>query len=73
MGLPAVITTDQGKEFRNKLNLQLTEKFGIKHQLTTAYHPQANSLEERYNQTLVNLLPNLLKTSVKHGMRMLVK
>ena len=56
MGLPAVITTDQGKEFRNKLNLQLTEKFGIKHQLTTAYHPQANSLDERYNQTLVNSL-----------------
>ena len=56
MGLPAVITTDQGKEFRNKLNQELTEKFGIKHQLITAYHPQANGLDERYNQTLANSL-----------------
>ena len=56
MGLPSVITTDQGSEFRNKLNQQLTERFGIKHRLTTAYHPQANGLDERYNQTLVNSL-----------------
>ena len=56
MGLPAVITTGQGKEFRNKLNQELTEKFGIKHQLTTAYHPQANGLAERCNQTSVNSL-----------------
>ena len=53
---PAVITTDQDKEFRNKLNQELTEKFGIKHQLTIAYHPQANGLDEHYNQTLVNSL-----------------
>ena len=36
----SVITTDQGKEFRNELNKQLTDSFGIKHRLTTAYHPQ---------------------------------
>ena len=56
MGLPAVITTDQGKEFRNLLNAELMRVFGIKHRLTTCYHPQANGLDERYNQTLVNAL-----------------
>ena len=40
MGIPSVITTDQGKEFRNELNKQLTDSFGIKHRLTTAYHTQ---------------------------------
>ena len=30
--------------------------FGIQHRLTTAYHPQANGLDERLNQTLVNSL-----------------
>ena len=56
LGLPAVITTDQGSEFRNQLNAELTTTFGIKHRLTTAYHPQANGLDERYNQTLINSL-----------------
>ena len=56
MGLPSVITTDQGKEFHNQLNSHLTEVFRIKHKMTTPYHPQANGLDERYNQTLVNAL-----------------
>ena len=40
MGIPRVITTDQGSEFRNKLNEELNGVLGIKHQLTTAYHAQ---------------------------------
>ena len=54
MGLPAVIITDQGQEFHNEVNRHLMTTFGIKHRLTTPYHPQANGLDERYNQTLVN-------------------
>ena len=56
MGLPSVITTDQGKEFPNLLNAELMTVFGIKHRLTTCYHPQSNGLDERFNQTLVNAL-----------------
>ena len=56
MGLPAVITSDQGREFHNALNKQLMTEFGIDHQLTTAYHPQANGLDKRFNQILVNCL-----------------
>lgn len=56
MGIPSVITTDQGTEFRNKLNDELTSILGIKHRLTTAYHPQANGLDERYNQTLTHMI-----------------
>ena len=56
MGIPSVITTDQGKEFRNQVNTELMNVFRIQHRLTTAYHPQANGLDERLNQTLVNSL-----------------
>ena len=56
MGLPSVITTDQGKEFHNRLDTELMETFNIDHRLTTPYHPQANGLDERYNQTLCNSL-----------------
>ena len=54
MGIPAVITTDQGREFHNELNKVLMGTFGIEHRLTTPYHPQANGLDERLNQTLMN-------------------
>ena len=40
MGLPKLLTTDQGTEFRNKLLNKLMEKLGIKHIFATAYHPQ---------------------------------
>ena len=54
MGIPSVLTTDQGKEFHNQINRILMESFQIDHRLTTAYHPQANGLDERFNQTLTN-------------------
>ena len=54
MGLPSVMTTDQGREFRNQLNNYIMDTFGIRHRMTTPYHPQANGLDERYNQTLIN-------------------
>ena len=56
MGLPSVIITDQGSVFHNQFNAELTSVFGIKNRMTTPYHPQANGLDERYNQTLVNSL-----------------
>lgn len=56
MGVPSVLTTDQGKEFHNEINRLLMESFQIDHRLTTAYHPQANGLDERFNQTLCNAI-----------------
>ena len=61
VGLPSVLTTDQGKEFNNKMNKQLMVVFNINHRLTTAYHPQANGLDERFNQTLSNSLAKFVQ------------
>ena len=38
--LPKVITSDQGKEINNELNVELARRLGIEHRLTTRYHPQ---------------------------------
>ena len=42
MGIPKILTTDQGREFKNALNDELMKSLNIKHLLTKAYHPQVH-------------------------------
>ena len=42
MGIPKILTTDQGREFKNALNDELMKSLNIKHLLTTAYNPQVH-------------------------------
>jgi transposase InsO family protein len=51
-GKPAKIISDRGTEFINKLSAIFGEKLGIQQIRTSAYHPQANGLTERTNQTI---------------------
>lgn len=51
-GVPAFITTDQGRQFESALFRELCQAMGTKHLRTTAYHPQANGLVERWHRTL---------------------
>jgi hypothetical protein len=44
MGLPRLITTDQGREFNNLLNKEFMKKLNIKHNVATPYHPQVTVL-----------------------------
>lgn len=50
--MPEKITSDQDKLFTLKFWTTLTKLMGIDHQLTIAYHPQANRQTERTNQTI---------------------
>lgn len=56
MGICQVVTSDQGSEFNNTLNQELMALLNIDYRLTTPYHPQANGLVERYNQTIQTML-----------------
>lgn len=51
-GVPATITTDQGRQFESNLYRKLTEVLGTDRIRTTAYHPQANGMIERWHRTL---------------------
>lgn len=51
-GIPARITTDQGRQFESHLFTELSRMLGIDHLRTTAYHPQSNGLIERWHRTL---------------------
>lgn len=51
-GVPEQITTDQGRQFESFLFRELAQIMGSEHVRTTAYHPQANGLVERFHRTL---------------------
>ncbi|XP_039429735.1 uncharacterized protein LOC120413094 [Culex pipiens pallens] len=51
-GVPEQITMDQVRQFESQLFRELAMLTGSKHTRTTAYHPQANGLVERFHRTL---------------------
>nr|XP_022912387.1 uncharacterized protein LOC111423379 [Onthophagus taurus] len=51
-GTPLRITTDQGRQFQSQLFMELNATLGTKHFRTTACHPAANGLVERFHRQL---------------------
>jgi ribonuclease HI len=57
-GPPEVIITDRGSQFTSAEWKHVIEECGLKHNLTCAYHPQSNGIDERVNGTIVRILRN---------------
>ncbi|UYV63773.1 hypothetical protein LAZ67_2005590 [Cordylochernes scorpioides] len=51
-GVPAKVTTDQGRQFESALFGELTRLLGINRIRTSPYHPAANGLVERFHRQL---------------------
>jgi transposase InsO family protein len=51
-GMPAQITADRGPQFTGAVWAAFCKKVGVKHVMTTAYHPQSNNMVERFHQQL---------------------
>ena len=51
-GVPAVITSDRGAQFTSTFWASFCQQLGIKHSATTAFHPEANGLVERFHRRL---------------------
>ena len=45
-GAPQFLRSDRGLEFTNRVIAALSEKLGVEHRVTAAYHPQANGKAE---------------------------
>ena len=45
-GTPRAIISDEGSHFCNKLFASVLAKYGVKHRVTLAYHPQSNGQAE---------------------------
>ena len=54
--VPATITTDHGGQFESNLWKAATQLLGTKHIRTTAYHPIANGMMERFHRQLKSSL-----------------
>ena len=59
-GMPKSLITDRDKLFTSAFWKTLTAAMGIKHKLTTAFHPQTDGQTERTNQTLEAYLRHFL-------------
>ena len=51
-GIPSTVTTDRGSQFESALWRELMQLLGSTRCRTTAYHPSANSLVERFHRQL---------------------
>lgn len=63
-GCPKIQINDQGREFVNNLNYELSLLTGTEQRVTSAYHPQANGLVERQNRTIKNCFLKVLQNNV---------
>ncbi|KAK8515207.1 hypothetical protein V6N12_019255 [Hibiscus sabdariffa] len=48
-GVPRAIISDEGTHFDNKLIAKAAQRYGIRHKIATAYHPQTNGQAEVSN------------------------
>jgi transposase InsO family protein len=55
-GVPDAVTSDRGAQFTSTLWAAFCGLLGIQHHPTTAYHPQANGMVERFHRKLKNSL-----------------
>ncbi len=55
-GVPETITTDRGTQFSSASWAAFCSGLGIRHAMTTSYHPQANGLVERSHRQLKDAL-----------------
>ena len=55
-GTPRRLLSDRGREFVGEVWSKLTRSLGIQRLLTSPYHPEGNSINERSHRTINNML-----------------
>ena len=64
-GTPRTIISDGGSHFSNKVFDRLMGRYGIKHIMSLAYHPQTNGQAEFSNREIYKILENTVSSSIR--------
>ena len=64
-GAPRTIINDEGSHFANKIFAKLMSRYGIRHVMGLAYHPQSNGQAEISNKEIKKILEKTVNTSRK--------
>ena len=64
-GTPRTIISDGGDHFANKMIAKLMSRYGIKHIMSLAYHPQTNRQAEISNREIKRILEKTVSSSKK--------
>ena len=67
-GTPRTIISEGGSHFANKIFAKLMSRYGIKHILSLAYHPQTNGQAEISNREIKRILEKTVSSSRKIGL-----
>ena len=64
-GAPKTIISDGGIHFANKVFKKLMNRYGIKHTMSLAYHPQTNGQAEISNREIKKILEKTVSSSIR--------
>ncbi|KAH9801445.1 hypothetical protein KPL71_001039 [Citrus sinensis] len=64
-GTPRAIISDEGAHFCNKIFATAMIKYGVRHKVATAYHPQSNSPAEVSNREIKKILEKVVNRTRK--------
>ncbi|KAH9763651.1 hypothetical protein KPL70_001243 [Citrus sinensis] len=64
-GTPQAIISDEGTHFCNKVFATTMAKYGVRHKIATAYHPQSNGQAEESNREIKKILKKVVNPSRK--------
>ena len=64
-GAPRTIISDKGSHFTNKVFEKLVSRYGIKHVMGLAYHPQSNGQAEISNREIKKIIEKIVNSSRK--------
>ena len=64
-GAPRTIISDEGSHFENKVFEKLMSRYGIKHLMGLAYHPQSNGQAKIFNREIKKILEKTINATKK--------